>query len=111
MKTADLGAPAGFVNGTPCSSYYNQQMATTLPKFHGRTLPYAVCGYIPSQFRGTYGVTGSGLNGAGQTVAITDAFDSTHAALGRQHVRDPAGRSRRSPGASSPTGASRNRAG
>jgi subtilase family serine protease len=77
VKTADLGAPPGFVNATPCSSYYNQQMATTLPQYRGRTLPYAVCGYKPAQFRGTYGVTGSGLTGAGQTVAITDAFDSS----------------------------------
>ena len=77
VKTADLGAPAGFVNATPCSSYYGQQRATTLPKFHGLTLPYAPCGYKPSQYRNVYGVTGSGLTGAGQTVAITDAFDAS----------------------------------
>jgi subtilase family serine protease len=76
VRKADLGAPPGFVNATPCSSYYGQQYATTLPKFKGRTLPYAVCGYTPSQLRGAYGVTGSGLTGAGQTVAITDAFDA-----------------------------------
>src|SRR5207342_3290442 len=74
---ADLGAPAGFVNATPCSTYYGQQMATTLPKWHGRTLPYAPCGYIPSQLRSAYGITGSGLTGSGQTVAITDAFDAS----------------------------------
>ena len=77
VHNSDLGAPPGFVNGTPCSSYYAQQMATTLPKYHGRTLPYAVCGYKPAQFRGAYGITGSGLTGAGSTVAITDAFDSS----------------------------------
>ena len=68
--------PAGFRNNTPCSSYYGQQLATTLPKFKGQTLPYATCGYTPSQFRSAYGVTSSGKTGSGQTVAITDAFDS-----------------------------------
>ncbi|WP_017936234.1 S53 family peptidase [Nocardioides sp. Iso805N] len=72
----DLGAPAGFVNATPCSSYYGQKDATTLPKFQGKTLPYAVCGYTPKQLRGTYGV-GNKQDGSGQTVAIVDAFDSS----------------------------------
>src|SRR5260370_11141267 len=74
VTPADLGAPAGFRNNTPCSSYYGQQMATTLPQFDGQTLPYAPCGYVPAQFRSTYGVPTSGNPGAGQTVAITDAF-------------------------------------
>ena len=77
VRKADLGAPSGFVNATPCSSYYGEKMATTLPKFNGRTLPYAPCGYVPSQLRSAYGIKGSGLNGAGQTVAITDAFDAS----------------------------------
>jgi subtilase family serine protease len=77
VSPADLGAPAGFRNNTPCSSYYGQQMATTLPKFHAQTLPYAPCGYVPAQFRSTYGVPTTGQPGAGQTVAITDAFDSS----------------------------------
>jgi len=78
VTPADLGNPGGFRNNTPCSSYYGQQMATTLPQFKGQTLPYAPCGYVPAQFRSTYGVTSSGKAGAGQTVAITDAFDSSH---------------------------------
>ena len=77
VKTADLGAPDGFVNATPCSSYYAEKLATTLPRYHGATLPYAVCGYTPSQYRSAYGITGAGLTGAGQGVAITDAFDSS----------------------------------
>lgn len=76
LTPADLGAPAGFRNATPCSSYYGQKMATDLPKFNGQTLPYAPCGYTASQFRSTYGVTASGTTGAGEGVAITDAFDS-----------------------------------
>jgi subtilase family serine protease len=76
VTAADMGSPAGFRNDTPCSSYYGQQMATTLPKFNGQTLPYAPCGYVPAQFRSTYGVPTTGHPGTGQTVAITDAFDS-----------------------------------
>jgi len=84
-KPADFGAPNAFVNGTPCSSYYGQQTASTLPKFNGNTLPYAVCGYTPSQLRSVYGVKGGisfgsfggvGL-GQGTTVAIVDAYDSS----------------------------------
>jgi subtilase family serine protease len=78
ISPADLGAPGGFRNDTPCSAYYGQQMATTLPQFNGATLPYDPCGYTPTQFRNAYGVTASGKTGAGQTVAITDAFDSSH---------------------------------
>ncbi len=72
----DFGAPGGFVNATPCSSYYGQHQATTLPKFNGQTLPYAPCGYVPSQLRSVYGVSDETGLGSGQTVAITDAFDS-----------------------------------
>jgi len=75
-EPADLGAPAGFVNATPCSAYYGQKMATDKPKFKGATLPYAVCGYTPNQLRSTYGVP-TNKTGSGQTVAIVDAFDSS----------------------------------
>ena len=77
VQPGDLGAPAGFVNGTPCSSYYGQQQATALPKFNNATLPFAVCGYVPSQLRGAYGISSSGPQGSSQTVAITDAFDAS----------------------------------
>ena len=72
------------MNATPCSSYYGQQSASTLPQFQGHTLPYAVCGYVPSQLRSAYGVKGGytfgpfggvGL-GQGTTVAVVDAYDS-----------------------------------
>ena len=35
-----------------------------------------MCGYTPRQVRGAYGVTASGMTGAGQTVAIVDAYAS-----------------------------------
>ncbi|MBD3784515.1 MAG: S8/S53 family peptidase, partial [Micrococcales bacterium] len=71
---SDLGPPPGFVNATPCSSYYGQKVDKTDPAFEGKHLPYAVCGYVPSQLRSTYGVSTSRRTGRGQTVAITDAF-------------------------------------
>ena len=66
---------SGFRNAPPCSSYYGEKMATTLPQFNGHTLPYAPCGYKGSQFRSAYEGNTS-LDGTGVTVAITDAYAS-----------------------------------
>lgn len=65
----------GFRNAGPCSAYYGQKMATTLPQFDGQTLPYAPCGYTGTQFRSAYEGDTS-LDGTGVTVAITDAYGS-----------------------------------
>jgi subtilase family serine protease len=72
--------PAGFVNARPCSLSYGQIQAkyqgdyhTSLPKFNGKVIPYAPCGYTGPQFRAAY-EGDSNLNGAGVTVAITDAY-------------------------------------
>src|SRR3954452_363135 len=67
---ADAPPSAGFRNSKPCSRYWAQYIDTTDPGPHS---PYAPCGYRPEQLRGAYGVTGTGLTGAGQTVAIIDA--------------------------------------
>ncbi|HEU5266943.1 MAG TPA: S53 family peptidase [Jatrophihabitans sp.] len=68
-------APAGFRNARPCSTYYGEKTASTLPAFNGKTLPYAVCGYTGKQLRTAYeGATA--LDGAGVTVAITDAYSA-----------------------------------
>ena len=65
----------GFRNATPCSTYYGEKLASTLPQFNGKTLPYAPCGYVGSQLRSAYeGATA--LTGSGITVAITDAYAS-----------------------------------
>jgi subtilase family serine protease len=78
--------PAAFVVGTPCSSYFGQfttnDLSTTLTSpapggggtAYNLPLPMAPCGYTPQQVRGAYGVPAGG--GAGETVAITDAFAS-----------------------------------
>jgi subtilase family serine protease len=74
-KPAQL-PPAGpnFWVARPCAAYYGQKIATSKPTAYGKHQPYAVCGYTPRQVRGAYGVTSSHLNGAGQTVAIVDAY-------------------------------------
>lgn len=72
--------PPGFNNARPCSITYGQIPATyqadyktPLPKFQGRTLPYAVCGYTGPALRSAY-EGNTPLTGAGVTVAITDAY-------------------------------------
>jgi subtilase family serine protease len=70
---------AGFRNAPPCSAYYGEKVASDQPAFGGKSLPYAPCGYVGSQFRSAYeGRTA--LNGSGVTVAITDAFASPNIA-------------------------------
>jgi subtilase family serine protease len=78
----EIEQPLGFRVGTPCSTYYGEKLASTLPDFGGgfpNPLPYAVCGYKPAQLQGAYNLTGAiagGLNGSGVTVAIVDAYVS-----------------------------------
>jgi Predicted protease len=69
--------PAAFVNATPCSDFYGQKVATTLPGAFGGELPYAPCGYVPSQLQGAYGesnLIAHGIDGSGATVAVVDAY-------------------------------------
>jgi len=71
-------APA-FQNAPPCSSYWGQKPATGTPPAYGKVQPYAPCGYVPAPLQGAYGVNtaiANGNDGAGQTVAIIDAFAS-----------------------------------
>jgi subtilase family serine protease len=69
-------APA-FVSAEPCSTYWGEKQATGFTNPYGAgTLPFAPCGYTPAQVKGAYGLSGSTLNGAGQTVAIIDAYAS-----------------------------------
>ena len=66
----------------PCSTYYGEHTAT-MPEANGQTtFNTYMCGYVPSQLRSAYGVPSTSgrsaraLDGAGQTVAIIDAFAS-----------------------------------
>jgi subtilase family serine protease len=84
-RANDPSAPpsAAFVSAQPCQTYWGQADTTTLPAGtitapplgYGLPLPLAPCGYLPNQIRGAYGLTNS-QNGAGQTVAIIDAYAS-----------------------------------
>jgi subtilase family serine protease len=76
--TRSIGADGSvYLGPSVCSGYYGQVKDTTDLAFDGKTdNPYAVCGYVPSQVRGAYGVTGSGLTGKGATVAVVDAYAS-----------------------------------
>ena len=47
-----------------------------LPAAYTTPEPLDVCGYTPAQLRTAYGVTASGLTGAGVTVAVLDAYGS-----------------------------------
>jgi subtilase family serine protease len=84
LNRRDANAPpaAGFRNAPPCSEYWAQKLATTLPTYDGQTLPYAPCGYTPPQLREAYGAdsvhrtNGSVADGAGVTVAVIDAYAS-----------------------------------
>ena len=78
MRTAHVRLTDGsnYLGPEPCSDYFGQRKAHGVPDAFGGRNPLAVCGYTPEQLRNAYGVTGSGLGGAGVTVAIVDAYAS-----------------------------------
>jgi subtilase family serine protease len=69
----------GFRNAPPLSDFWAQKFSpyafpagfTDLPL---PTVPWTVRGYTPQQIKGAYGV--AGYDGAGQTVAVIDAYAS-----------------------------------
>lgn len=76
--TAPIPQPPGFRAAPPCGAYYNQKLDTQLPAYgngYPATPPWAVCGYVGSQFRSAYNLTGA-ADGRGVTVAIVDAYAS-----------------------------------
>jgi len=74
IKPALPPPPPNYWVANPCSTYYGQKTATNKPKAYGKFQPWTNCGYTPAQVRGAYGVTASHETGAGQTVAIVDAY-------------------------------------
>jgi subtilase family serine protease len=63
---------------TPCSTYFGEH-TVTVPAAYGKTqFPTYNCGYTPAQLRSAYGISAlpKSQNGAGQTVAIIDAYAS-----------------------------------
>ena len=72
--------PAGTSVG-PCSRYWGERTSSLFPNPYapGTPLPWLICGYTPAQIDSAYGVSDMhrlGLDGRGQTIAITGAFFS-----------------------------------
>jgi subtilase family serine protease len=69
-----------YINAPPFSTYFNSTMATQAPGYgSASTLGNVIQGYTPQQIEGAYGVTraiSDGLDGAGETVAVIDAYSS-----------------------------------
>jgi subtilase family serine protease len=78
MRPQDKLPPPGpnYWVAPPTSDFYGQNIATNEPTAGGAHWPWNVTGYTPQQIRGAYGVSGSGMTGSGQTVAIVDAYAS-----------------------------------
>jgi subtilase family serine protease len=77
--TADVPAPPGFVNAPPCSRWWGERLATDVPAAYGAPQPYVPCGYDAAALRSAYDLEDAarqGLDGRGQTVAVTDAYAS-----------------------------------
>jgi subtilase family serine protease len=78
----DAKAPpvAGFRNAPPLSAYWAELVspyaypAGFTAVADPATASWTVAGYVPAQIKGAYGI--SGYDGAGQTVAVIDAFAS-----------------------------------
>jgi subtilase family serine protease len=74
-----FAAPQSVINA-PCSTYAGEHTATVPAAYNGQTVfPTNLCGYKPSQLRSGYGTASllsKGISGAGQTVAIIDAYAS-----------------------------------
>jgi subtilase family serine protease len=78
----DKNAPPadGFRNAPPLSEYWAEKVSqyaypTGFTNLNSPpTAPWTVRGYTPAQIKGAYGI--SGYDGAGQTVAVIDAFAS-----------------------------------
>ena len=69
-----------FRNSGPCSAYYGEKPAATVPQILPDPLTYAPCGYKPGQLRSAYGTDltlKAGYDGRGTTVAVVDAYASS----------------------------------
>jgi subtilase family serine protease len=77
--STDEPPPAGFVNAPPCSAWWGQRPATEVPPAYGAVQPYVPCGYTAAELRSVYDLDAAarrGLDGRGQTVAVTGAYAS-----------------------------------
>jgi subtilase family serine protease len=76
----DTPPAAAYVNAAPFSTSFDSCAATQAPGYGGTaTLGDVVQGYTPQQLEGAYGIStaiADGLDGAGETVAVIDAYSS-----------------------------------
>jgi subtilase family serine protease len=76
-RPVDAPPPAATVNAGPCSAFFGELLATTLPLVDGAAVPYIPCGYTGAQLRSAYDVAplrALGVDGRGVRVAIVDAY-------------------------------------
>ncbi len=74
-----LGTSAATSSPAVCSSYAGEHTFTAPLAYGATKFDTFACGYTPSQLRSAYGLNSlskKGVNGAGQTVAIIDAYAS-----------------------------------
>ena len=51
------GPPPGARYGVqPCSAYYGQKVATSVPSAYGQQWPYTICGYSAAQYQEAFGL-------------------------------------------------------
>ena len=81
-RAADRNAPPsdGFRNAPPLSAYYAElpspyAFPTGFTDVPLPTAPWTIKGHTPDQIKGAYGIS-SAYDGAGQTVAVIDAYAS-----------------------------------
>jgi subtilase family serine protease len=81
-QPAEHQAPAspGFRNAPPLSAYWAELLSpyafpTGFNDVSLPSAPWSVRGHTPAQIKGAYGISGA-YNGAGQTVAVIDAYAS-----------------------------------
>jgi subtilase family serine protease len=78
-QTFSRQSAAPSVISATCSAYTGEHTVTAPAAYGQTTFDTFNCGYVPSQLRSAYGLDSlsrSGVNGAGQTVAIIDAYAS-----------------------------------
>jgi subtilase family serine protease len=82
-KPNQIAPPAAFRNPQPCGAFWGAKTDTadnaSLYAPFTSPLPYDICGYVPGQIRGAYGINtavAGGDDGSGVGVAIVDAYDS-----------------------------------
>ncbi len=77
LITSRSARPAASTSSGACSATWGAHRIAGPSAYGSKSMPTPICGYSATQLRATSGVTGSAATaGAGQTVAVLDAFGS-----------------------------------